>query len=309
MKTGPTYWQRYDLVFKIYSLKKIFLEILNIAKSIGEPFYKKGKRGPKFKVDPEAYAAYTAFEIVTHNSPYRDMELGSELYLNEHIDHSTFAKNFEKTPYNYFMKLLEKIANMLDRLLGKAKIKIIDSTRVSTYVYEKKRRKLDETKERVDFKLHSLVSYHPKTKVIYFDTALATDKHTSDAEGAKQMIERKPAKAKYFADRAYDSERVYEQILEAEGIPIIKPRKGKPKMASCRSKGIKKYKPKDYKQIRGRIEVCYGGLENAGLLVTKLRKPDNINKRNLIIALKQNLSTLLRVSAKLFYGINRQTRF
>jgi len=95
MATKPTYWKRYDLVFKTYSLKKIFLEILQIARSIGKPFYKKGKRGPKFKVAPEAYAAYTAFEIVTHNPPYHDMELGSELYLNDHIDHSTFAKNFE----------------------------------------------------------------------------------------------------------------------------------------------------------------------------------------------------------------------
>jgi len=76
-------------------------------------------------------------------------------------------------------------------------------------------------------------------------------------------------------------------------------------MSSCRGK----YKPEAYKQIRGRVEVCYGGLENAGLLVTKLRKPENINKRNVIIAIKQNLSTLLRASAKLFIGIIRQTRF
>lgn len=307
MRNKPTYWQRYDLVFKNYSLKKIFLEILSISKSLGRPFCKKGKRGPKFKVQPEEYAAYTAFEIVTHNSPYRDMELGSELYLDKHIDHSTFAKNFEKTPLNYFMRLLEKIAGMLDKLLGKARIKIMDSTRVSTYVHEKKIRKLDEIKEKIDFKFHSLVSYHPKKKAIYFDTVLATDKHTSDAEGAKQMVERKPEKAKYFADRAYDSNKVYEQILKANGIPMVKPRRIKPKMASLMSLCRGKYKPKPYKQIRGRVEVCYGGLENAGLLVTKLRKPENINKRNVIIAIKQNLSTLLRVSAKLFLGIIRQT--
>lgn len=300
MTTEPTYWQRYDLVFKTYSLKKIYLEILEMAKSLGKPFFKKGKRGPKFKVKPEAYAAYTAFEIVTHNSPYRDMELGSELFLDKHIDHSTFAKNFEKTPLIYFMRLLEKIAAMLDRLLGKAKIKIMDSTRITTYVYEKTRIKLDETKKRNDYKFHSLVSYHPKKKAIYFDTVLSTDKHTSDAEGAKQMIERKPAKAKYYGDKAYHAEKVYEQILKSEGIPIIKPRKGKPKMATLRSVCSKKYNARSYKQIRGRIEVCYGGLENAGLLVTKMRKPENINKRNVIIALKQNLSTLLRISVNVF---------
>jgi len=53
-----SYWKRYDLVFKIFSPKKIYNKILGFAKSLGKPFKKKNKRGPKMKLEPEEYASY-----------------------------------------------------------------------------------------------------------------------------------------------------------------------------------------------------------------------------------------------------------
>ena len=85
MTTEPTYWQKYDRVFKYFSFKKIFSKVCELAKAIGQPFIKKGKRGRKFKIQPYEYAAYMAFEIISHNSPYRDMGLSSELYVSKHI--------------------------------------------------------------------------------------------------------------------------------------------------------------------------------------------------------------------------------
>src|SRR3990167_2149205 len=68
MKIALSYWKRYDLVFKHFSSKKLFKKILGFAKKLGEPFTKKSNRGPKFKINPYEYAAYTVFEIIAHNA-------------------------------------------------------------------------------------------------------------------------------------------------------------------------------------------------------------------------------------------------
>jgi len=95
-----TYWKKFDKVFKHFSGKKIYEEILKLVDLLGEPYKKKSNKGRKFKITPKEYTAIIAFKISSRDN-FRDMELDSELYVDEHIDHSTFGKNFFKIPYDY----------------------------------------------------------------------------------------------------------------------------------------------------------------------------------------------------------------
>jgi hypothetical protein len=52
-----------------------------------------------------------------------------------------------------------------------------------------------------------------------------------------------------------------------------------------------------YKEIRGTGEVLYGAATRAGLIHTKSIRTDNQNKDSLVIGLRQNLFTYLRLKA------------
>jgi len=124
----PTYWQRYDRVFKHFSSTTIYQKIRELARKLGKPFDKLSRRGPKFKIPPEEYAAYEAYQIIADNASFRDMELDAELFVDKHLDHSTFHGNFLKIPYEYFSRLLQSVARMLEQLLGYCIATLMDST-------------------------------------------------------------------------------------------------------------------------------------------------------------------------------------
>jgi len=294
MKTEPTYWKKYDLVFKHFSYKKIYAEILNIAKQLGQPFTKKSKRGRNFKIQPYEYAAYIVFEIITGNNPYRDMELGSELYVKKHIDHSTFGKNFIRIPYEYFRKLLNKCAQLLDLLLGKALAYIPDSTSLATNIYEKTIWKGKETKRRIDYKVHSLVGYYPDKRLTYVKSSLGTDKHVSDSEGVSIMLKDYNLGTAYMpADRGYDYEKVYRSADKAGLISIVKKQdRNNSRKSKYRKRSM--FNKKLYKELRSIVETVFGGLENKGLLHTRLRRDDNIKKFAVIIQIRHNLMVLFK---------------
>jgi len=313
MKTQPTYWKKYDLVFKHFSYKRVYKEIFKIARALGQPFTKKGRRGRNFKAEPYEYAAYIAFEIITHNSPYRDMELGSELYLGEHIDHSTFGKNFIRIPYLYFQRLLRRIASLLESLLGKALLYISDSTGLLTNIYEDSIHAGEESCRKKTYKAHSLIGYYPNKRITYIKDAEGTNKHISDTEGVKRMLRTYELKGSYLlADRGYDFETTYQAAHRAGLTPIIKKQKkasGRKSKHRRRSKFIGNI----YKEIRGIIETVFGGLENKGLLHTRLRRNDNIEKFGVIIQIRHNLMTYIKEKiTQTIYNltrINRQTLF
>lgn len=307
MNTKPTYWQRYDKVFKLFSYKKIFSKILRLTKKLGTPFSKKSKRGRKFKISPMKYTAYIVFEMITGNSPYRDMELGSELYVNEHIDHSTFGKNFIRIPYDYLTKLLEKCAKMLETLLGIALVYIADSTGMVTHTNVDSIHKGKKIKRKKTYKAHSLVGYYPNKKITYIKTGLGTDKHISDSKGAKQMLQSYDLGWAYFsADSNYDFEECHKAIKEKNLYPLVKPRKNKLNRAKVTIKHREKFNKRIYKEVRHIIETVFGGLENKGLLKTKLRRTDNINKYSVIVQIRHNIRTLMKLMSYLF-RIVRQT--
>lgn len=301
MKNVLTYWKRYDLVYKRFSFRIIYKKILGIADKLGNPFAKNTNKGRKYKIDLKEYAAYIAFETITYNSPYRDMELASELYVNKHIDHSTFHKNFLKIPLEYLTKLLTEIARMLEKMLGYFNITIFDSTGLGTAIYEDAIDKGKIIRRNKDYKIHTILAYHPKEKITYYIDALSSDKHTSDAEGAAQLLKRNKTYGYHLGDRGYDAEKLYKEIFNKECIPIIKPKKNKAKLFSCKIKGRSMYKEHIYKELRGIIETSYGGLENKGSVYTRYVRDDCIKKKGILAAVRHNLMTYFRASVIIDY--------
>lgn len=310
MKKQPTYWKKYNLLFKTFSSKSIYEEIRKVTYKLGKPFNKKSNRGPKFKIPPEEYVAYEAYQIVSNNASFRDMELDSDMFLSKHLDHGTFHNNFLKIPYSYLNKLLSAIKHMLEELLGKAIIHILDSTGLSTQIYEDKLVKGKITRRNKDYKLHTLTSYYPKEQITCIKDVVVSDKHISDAEGGKRLIKRNETGGYCIADRGYDAEKVYKEILKKNDIPIIKPKKVKAKGFTYKVKGRNLYKEHIYKELRGVVETGYGGLENKGLLDTRCIRDDSIKKKGLLAGLRHTLFSYLRacvINSLLLIRIIRQT--
>jgi len=264
---------------------------LTLAKDIGKPFDKKGKRGRPLGAEPEEYAAYFVFSW-NEGHKLQDMERYSIKFLSKKLDHSTFGKIINRIPLFYFILLLEAFAHRIEQLLHTAVIAFADSTGISTGIYEERLHKGELVKARKDFKLHILAGYLPEYSLTYIKTAIASDKHISDAEGAKQMLERILEWIAYFlADRAYDAEKVHQACTKKGMIDVVKRKNRKSKMATYRSLTDKFFNTNLYKEIRGVIETIFGGLENKGLLKTRLRNPLTIFKYSLATAIFHNQRT------------------
>lgn len=303
----PSYWKRYDRVFKHFSFKRIYEQILVLAGKLGNPFVKKSSRGPKFKINPYEYAAFIVFEIVTGDSKFRDMEQDSELFVQKHLDHSTFGKNFIKIPYDYLQRLLHVCAGLLESLLGTALAYIPDSTAVTTCFYKDNIREGKESRQKQTYKSHALVGYYPDKRIIYVKTAEGTNHHVSDSEGAVRMLKNYNKGWAYMpADKGYDYEKTYKAAEKAGLTSIIKKQK---RANGPNSKHRKRsmYNETIYKELRPAVENNFGGLENKKLLNTTLKRPDNINKHNVIIHIRQTLYTYLRAIASSITLIIRQT--
>ncbi len=304
-----SYWKRYDRVYKIFSTKKIYNKILGFAKQLGKPFRKKSKRGPKFKIEPEEYTSYVALKISTGSS-YRDMELDSEMFFEENIDHSTFGKNFQKIPYDYLRKLLQFTGQLLESLLGHSKVHIPDSTKLSTdrykkIIYQGKSRRVKET-----FKLHTMVQRHPKKKMAIIMDGLSSNAHISDAEGAVRMSGVLKEGDILPADRGYDYEKVYEACAKRKVRTNIKPQNREDGKGFRYRKKARFYK-QSYKKQRGIVETRYATIENAGLTLTHYRTENTRFKYGLILEIKQNIDNLLRLEVEkliFYFGLIRQIR-
>lgn len=291
-----TYWKRYDKVFKHFSSKKIYEEILKIVKKLGKPFEKKSNKGRNFKIKPEEYAAFTAFKI-SGGDNYRDMELDSELFVNEHIDHSTFGKNFFKIPLDYLRRLLQLTGRVLESLLGHAKVHIPDSTKLSTdrykeIIYQGKRRRVKET-----FKLHTIIQRHPKKQIAIIMDGFASDAHISDAEGAVRMSHVLQEGDILPADRGYDYEKVYEACAERKVRTNIKPQDKESGKGFRHRKKARFYK-RSYKKQRGIVETRFGAIENAGLTLSHYRTADTRFKYGILLEFSQNINNLLRLKVE-----------
>jgi len=293
-----SYWKRYDLVFKIFSPKKIYNKILSFAKQLGKPFEKKSNRGPKMKLQPEEYASYIAYKG-SKGEAYRDMELDTDFFFGKHLDHSTFGKNFKKIPYDYLRKLLQLTGKYLEKLLGHAKVHIPDSTKLSTdrykdVIYQCKPRRVKET-----FKLHTMVQRHPKKQMTIIMDGISSDAHISDSEGAVRMSHVLQEGDVLPADRGYDYEKVYEACAKKKVRTNIKKQDRRDGKGFRYRKKATFNKPA-YKKQRGVVETRYATIENAGLTLTHYRTEDTRFKYGLILEIKQNIDNLLRLEVEKF---------
>ena len=289
-----SYHKRYNLLLQKFSAQKLYNLVLYFAEKQGNPYPIKDK-GRKPKLKPYEYAAYMAYMMLMKGAPFRTMEFESELYTDKHIDHATFVVNFEKIPVEYYLTLVEEAGSYLDRLLEHSNQFVVDSSAVTTpltFVTEIKGKKVEE---KIEYRSHIIASIHKENNAVAVRKVLATSKHIADCEAAKRMLKQGCIKDIILhGDRGYDYERVYEACYENNIKPNIRPLGYRLYEGTNRLQGITEYDDKARKKYRGIIEVVFGGLTNAGLMATRLKKDSKILSYSAIIMLRHNILTIAR---------------
>lgn len=288
------YWKKYNRLLNGFSSVGLYRLVLLFAQRLGSP-YGVSRFGRKHKVLPVEYAAYVSFMIFMYNAAFRVMELESEVYLGVHVDHSTLAVNFEKVPCGYFLDLVEHTGAYLDRLLELSDQYVVDSTALTTPLKFNASIKGKIVEERIEFRIHTLVSLHPKDNCVCIRKVLPTTKHVPDCDGAAIMLsDQKTTNVTLHADRGYDYERVYKACKDNNIKPNIKPQAYKITEGSLREQAIYKYDNQKRKKYRGIIETVFGGLTNAKLFTTRLKKPPKILAYGAITHLRHNILNIAR---------------
>lgn len=288
------YWKKYERVLNKFSPLELYRLVLRFAKELGEPF-KVHKKGRKPKVSPAEYAAYLVYQIITKNATFRTMEFESKMYTGIHLDHSTLVINFEKMSFEYFLELIELTGAYLDRLLEYSDQYVIDSTAITTPLKFKTEIKGNTVEEKIEYRSHVIASLHPEDNCVCIRKALSTTKHIADCEGAKIMLDAGKIKSVILhGDKGYDYERVYSSCYKNGIRPNIRPQSYMVENNTHRQEGIIWYDDASRKKHRGLIEVIFGGLTNAGLLVTRLRKEVKILLYGVIVLLRHNIMNIAR---------------
>lgn len=289
-----SYHKKYNLLLQKFSAQKLYKMVLSFAEKLGNPYPVK-RKGRKPKLQPYEYAAYIGYMTLIKGAPFRIMEFESELYTQKHVDHSTFVVNFEKVPVEYYLTLVEEAGAYLDRLLEHSDQYVVDSTAITTpltFVTEIKGKKVIE---KIEYRSHVIASIHSQDNCVCIRTALSTTKHIADCEGAKRMLERgKISRITLHGDMGYDYERVYDACYKNNIKPNIRPQNYASKQDVFRIIGITEYDDDERKKHRGVIEPIFGGLTNAGLMVTRLKKESKILCYGAIILLRHNIMNIAR---------------
>ena len=289
-----SYHQKYNQLLQKFSAFQIYRFVLSLAEKQGNPYPIK-RRGRKPKLQPFEYAAYMAYMTLMKGAPFRTMEFESELYTDKHIDHSTFVVNFEKIPVEYYLGLVEETGASLDRLLEYSDQYVVDSTAVTSNLRFETEQKGIVVEERIEFRSHIIASIHLQNNCVCVKKVLPTTKFVADCEAAKVMLRNSGIKdVDLHGDRGYDFERVYESCYRNNIRPNIRPREYTVAEHSCRLLGITEYDDAARKRYRGIIEVVFGGLTNAGLMTTRLKKEAKILSYCAIIILRHNILNIAR---------------
>jgi len=164
-------------------------------------------------------------------------------------------------------------------------------------------------KEKLTDKFHTLLGYDPPFQIIVVEGMLMTDHHISDGKGGEILLQQTKIKGYGFGDSKYGTYGLIQKSEEKSLIPIFKQDKKRVRKtlsAKARHRKIWNGNPhRMYKDIRGTGEVLYGAATRAGLIHTNSRRNDNRAKDGLLIGLRQNLLTYLRLKALI--GIIRKT--
>ena len=266
------------------------------------------KRGRPCEVKKEKLIGFMLFARLSGDS-YERMELNSELFLQRHYDHSAFQYHYTKLSEQLIRKLASLLEQRIKGMINEILFHIFDSTALSTSVREERVRQGTRNKEKLTVKFHTMLGYDPPFQLIVVEGMLASDKHVSDAKGAQIMLEGKDVKGYAFGDSAFETYDLIDDSLDNSLDPIYKPtKKAVKKKLSAKAQLRKVWNGNHsrlYKDIRGTGEVLYGAATRAKIIHTNSIREDNREKDSLVIGLRQNLFTYLRLKALI--GIIRET--
>jgi hypothetical protein len=297
-----SYWQKYDLFNKKYSKKDQFLKLKHVCIRQGLPYERSDPRGRKLKFDLFSYTAFLCVQKI-YGHKYREMELEANLYLPDKADHSTFARNFAKVAEEYIEKI---IISFIDREFN---FWIADSTAISTKINVKRLDTGQRRKELLTDKYHLIIGYDPPTNMTMILGVKATDNHVSDSQGAIILLEGKKSNAYFLGDTAYNTYALHEKVQEVGLFPLMKPdNKGIRKKLSVKARQVKLFIKPIYKEIRGIVETIFGGATNAGLMITHAKLEHTRRLDTLMLALRHNLRTSLRLLKLIFNATNSEQK-
>ena len=307
MKPKISYRKRRDLMLKNFSS-------LSITNCLGEVIFRSGlliisPRGRPCEVRKEKLLGFLLFAKICKDG-YEKMELDSELFLNRHYDHGTFQYHYTNLSASTIICLTDILEKRIKEMINEVMLHIFDSTALSTSVREERVRQGTRKKEKLTVKFHTLLGYDPPLQLVFVEGMLASDKHTSDAQGARIILQNKDDIKGYgFGDSAFETYGLIDECISKNLEPIFKPTtKNVRKKLSAKAQLRKIWNGNHlriYREIRGSGESMYGGATRAGLIHTNSIREDNREKDSLIIGLRQNLFTLLRLKA--LVGIIRKS--
>ena len=298
MKQKIRYRRRRDLALKKFSAEYILKQLSLALKATG--LVRIYHRGRPCDIRKEKLVAFIVNSRMIGKG-YELMEQESELYLKEHYDHSTLQYHYtvlpSKTLYKISMLFRDKIYELGNEIL----LHILDSTALSTSVREERTRQGLRNKEKITDKIHTTTGYDPPLKIVIVEEILVSDHHLSDGKGGEKMVEKNSFKGYLFGDSKYGTYNLIQLAEDKLLFPVLKQDKRKPrKKFTPKARRRKQWNgnPKRlYKEIRGLGEVVYGGATRAGLILTKSIRTDNRYKDGLLIAVRHNLYTFLRLKA------------
>jgi len=292
------YWKRYDRKYRITDLIALFSLLVEIAKSLGKPFDRNSKKGRPFALEPEEYVSL--FVLHTHlDWSLRDLELFSPPLTNNHVDHSTFDKIWDRIPNKYLKKYLSLIDRHIQEFLKSAYyVCLADSSGVQLdRIYEQRIIKGRRTKARDYDKLHVLAKYYSDAGIISIPGCEAGK--ISDSRGLDQIfsscdLELEP-NTPLYTDTGFDSNTSYDWCYKLKLIPVIPQRDYDVEPKGARKKGKRDFDAMNYDRYRKVIEGIFGGLQSRRLLFSRYRKESRRQKHIIAMGISHNIQTYLQI--------------
>ena len=270
------------------------------TKLIEKRLLQKPSRGRKPIVSKEKTVAFILTEKMLVSS-YRKMELEGDAYLPHKYDHSSYQYQYSTLHESVLSKVIKLFDKLCKQLLNEIYFHILDSTGLSTSVRVPRLKQGTRVKTKLTSKVHTMLGYDPPNQVVIIESTISSDNHLSDGKGGEMMIKESPQKGYLFGDSAYETYALTELAEQMGLIPILKPtKKDVRKKFSVKARLRIIWNGNNsrlYKQLRGIGEVVYGGATRAGLIHTNSKIDENRKKDGLIISIRQNIFTYLRLKA------------
>ena len=258
------------------------------------------KRGRKTIAKKEKIISYILVEKLL-KSAYRDMEFEGDTYLKHKYDHSSYQYHFRALPENCLITIIYLFEKKCKALLNEIIIHLVDSTAQSTSVREERIRQGTRNKEKINDKIHTILGYDPPNKCVIVEATIISDKHLSDGKGAEQMICSKKLSGYLFGDATFETYGLINLALNLGLNPVFKPQHKSIRKKTCRKAKLRKVWNRNnkrlYKELRGVAEVLYGGATRTNLIKTNSRLKHVRKMDALILSIRQNLFSYLRLKA------------